>query len=206
MLLTAGFLSRFYVSSREETIVGKVARLLLDEEVREVRQLAVRTCESLGHREVLVPTSAVVEVKDLVYVTRLSLPARLFISRRRRRAHSPATERRRVSAPPLTAPTPCDARLLGANEVIGSYVRTADGWAGHVEDLLIDGGTWAVSHIIIDTVNWWPGKKVMAPREWLAEVDTVQRVLRVTRTRAEVRDCAVFDPNVSVSLRKPAVT
>lgn len=207
MMLTAGFLSRCYVSSREGTIVGKVARLLLDGEAGTVRQLAVRTGDWLGRREVFVPTSAVVGVEDLTYVIRLSLPEKQLLGRDKPRGHPAAAGRRvRRDAPAQTAARPGDGGLLGAGEVIGSYVKATDGWAGHVEDILVDIGSWSVSHIVIDTVEFWPCKKVMAPREWLAEIDGLRRVVRVNRTRAEVKACALLDTNASAGLREPAVT
>ena len=38
---------------------------------------------------------------------------------------------------PRWVKSPTAASLLGADEVIGSYVKATDGWAGHVEDILI---------------------------------------------------------------------
>ena len=39
--------------------------------------------------------------------------------------------------------------------------KCADGEIGHVEDFIIDDETWAIRYLIIDTRNWWPGKKVL---------------------------------------------
>ena len=41
---------------------------------------------------------------------------------------------------------------------------------GHVEDFIIDDGTWAIRYLVIDTRNWWPGKKVLVSPQWIDRV------------------------------------
>ena len=49
--------------------------------------------------------------------------------------------------------------LRSTREVIGYYIEATDGDIGHVEDFLIDDENWATRYMVVDTVNWWPGKK-----------------------------------------------
>ena len=52
-----------------------------------------------------------------------------------------------------------DSNLRSSHEVSGYHIQATDGAIGHVEDFIIDDETWAIRYLIIDTQNWWPGKK-----------------------------------------------
>ena len=52
----------------------------------------------------------------------------------------------------------------------GYNIQAADGEIGHVEDFIIDDETWAIRYLIIDTRNWWPGKKVLVSPQWIERV------------------------------------
>jgi hypothetical protein len=54
--------------------------------------------------------------------------------------------------------------------VSGYYIEAVDGGIGHVEDVIVDGEAWAIRYILVDTANWWPGKKAMISPEWIREV------------------------------------
>lgn len=63
-----------------------------------------------------------------------------------------------------------DPHLRSTNDVSGYHVQAADGEIGHVEDFIIDDETWAIRYLIIDTRNWWPGKKVLVSPQWIERV------------------------------------
>ncbi|WP_373551943.1 PRC-barrel domain-containing protein [Haliscomenobacter sp.] len=69
----------------------------------------------------------------------------------------------------LSAPT-WDPHLRSANEVSDYYVHANDGDIGHVVDIIIDDETWAIRYLIIETSNWWSGKKVMVSPRWIDRV------------------------------------
>jgi hypothetical protein len=54
--------------------------------------------------------------------------------------------------------------------VSGYYIQATDGEIGHVDDFIIDDETWAIRYLIIDTRNWWPGKKVLISPQWIERV------------------------------------
>jgi PRC-barrel domain. len=54
-----------------------------------------------------------------------------------------------------------DPHLRSTHDVSGHHIQALDGEIGHVEDFIIDDETWAIRYLIIDTRNWWPGKKVL---------------------------------------------
>lgn len=59
------------------------------------------------------------------------------------------------------------SRLRSTLEVMGYHIQAIDGEIGHVEDFIMDDETWAIRYLIIDTKNWWSGKKVLVSTKWI---------------------------------------
>jgi hypothetical protein len=59
--------------------------------------------------------------------------------------------------------------------------------AGHVEDVIIDDETWAIRYLIIDTRNWWPGKKLLVSPQWIERVSWSESKVFVTLPRETIR-------------------
>jgi len=67
-----------------------------------------------------------------------------------------------------------DPHLRSTSEVIGYSLHATDGEIGEVEDFIIDDTTWRIRFLVVDTGNWFPGKKVLISPKWetsLVEVD-----------------------------------
>ena len=65
---------------------------------------------------------------------------------------------------------PWDAHLRSTRAVTTYDIQASDGELGHVGDFVIDDHTWAIRYLIIDTRNWWPGKKVLVSPRWITRV------------------------------------
>ncbi len=63
-----------------------------------------------------------------------------------------------------------DPHLRSTHAVRGYHIQATDGEIGHVDDFIIDDETWAIRYLIIDTQNWWPGKKVLVSPRWIERV------------------------------------
>ena len=63
-----------------------------------------------------------------------------------------------------------DPHLRSTHDVSGHHIQAADGEIGHVDDFIIDDETWAIRYLIIDTRNWWPGKKVLVSPQWIERI------------------------------------
>lgn len=63
-----------------------------------------------------------------------------------------------------------DPNLRSTRDVSGYGIHATDGEIGHIEDFIIDDETWAIRYLIIDTKNWWPGKKVLLSPKWINRV------------------------------------
>jgi hypothetical protein len=91
-----------------------------------------------------------------------------------------------------------DPSLRSALAVTGHYIRATDGEIGHVEDFLVDDRAWAIRYVIVDTRNWWPGKKVLVSPEWISSVSWPEATVDVDLTREGVRNAPEYDPSRSL--------
>lgn len=92
------------------------------------------------------------------------------------------------------AELPGDPHLRSADEVRGYHIQARDGAIGHIEDFVVDGQSWEVRHVIVDTRNWWPGRKVMLSRDRLVDIDWVESRASVDLTRDAIKGSPEFDP------------
>lgn len=63
-----------------------------------------------------------------------------------------------------------DPNLRSTNAVTGLYIQALDGEIGHVADFIIDDETWVIRYLIIDTTNWFGGKKVLISPQWIDKI------------------------------------
>jgi hypothetical protein len=87
-----------------------------------------------------------------------------------------------------------DAHLRSTKEVTGYGIAATDGHIGHIEDFIVDDDTWKLRYFAVDTRDWWPGKKVLLPPDWIGEVNWADRNVTVDVTRDQVRNAPAWDP------------
>jgi hypothetical protein len=80
-----------------------------------------------------------------------------------------------------------DPHLRSTHDVSGHHIQAADGAIGHVEDFIIDDETWAIRYLIIDTRDWWPGKKVLVSPRWIERVSWSEAKVFVNLTRETIK-------------------
>ena len=81
-----------------------------------------------------------------------------------------------------------DPHLRSTNDVRGHNIQASDGEIGHVEDFIIDDETWAIRYLIIDTRNWWPGKKVIISTKWIEKVSWIESKVFIDVSRETIRE------------------
>ena len=86
-----------------------------------------------------------------------------------------------------------DPHLRSSTAVLGYHVAATDGDIGHVEDFLVDESTWAICYLVVDTSNWWFGKKVLVSSEWVTRVDWDDSLVHVDLTRARIKASPEYD-------------
>ena len=93
-----------------------------------------------------------------------------------------------------------DPHLRSTDQVTGYYVQATDGEIGHVHDYIVDDETWTIRYIVVNTRNWWPGKKVLVSPRWIKRVSWEESKLFVDLSRESIRNSPAYDPSKPVSL------
>ena len=91
-----------------------------------------------------------------------------------------------------------DPTLRSANEVAGYHIHASDGEIGHVGDFLIEDDDWSIHYLIVDTTNWWLGKKVLISPMSVQNIDWTNRQVNLGADRQKVKDSPAYDPSMTV--------
>jgi sporulation protein YlmC with PRC-barrel domain len=92
-----------------------------------------------------------------------------------------------------------DPSLRSVAEVSGYYIQATDGDIGHVEDFIVDTEAWAIRYLVIDTKNWWPGKKVLVSPLWVEQVNWEESKVHLDMNRDMIKNSPEFDPSAPVN-------
>ena len=76
-----------------------------------------------------------------------------------------------------------DTHLRSTKELRKYHLQGSDDAIGHVEDFIVDDVTWEVLYLVVNTSNWWLGKKVLIAPRWasLTTIGPNKRGHRLTR-------------------------
>lgn len=89
-----------------------------------------------------------------------------------------------------------DPFLRSVNDTIGHHIEASDGAIGHAEDFLLDDEHWLIRYLVVDTRNWWPGKKVIVAPAWILDVSWEKKRVVVNLTRDMIRQSPPFEPTM----------
>jgi hypothetical protein len=88
-----------------------------------------------------------------------------------------------------------DHHLRSVRAVTGHGIEAVDGMIGHVDDFLIDDRAWEIRYLVVDTRNWWPGKKVLIAPQWIARVGWDEAKVHVDLSRHAIKSSPAYDPS-----------
>jgi len=80
-----------------------------------------------------------------------------------------------------------DPHLRSTHAVTGHHIQAKDGEIGHVEDFIIDDETWAIRYMVVDTSNWWMGKKILLSPLWIERVGWEESKVFVNLSRETIK-------------------
>ena len=80
-----------------------------------------------------------------------------------------------------------DHHLRSCHEVTGYHIEAEDGEIGHVEDFIVDDETWEIRYLVVNTSNWWAGKKVLVSPLWIERVSWSERKVVIDLTRQTIK-------------------
>ena len=116
------------------------------------------------------------------------VPGAMVAAPARRREEDIADARRRDD----------DLHLRSIEAVTGYHIHATDGEIGHVEDFLIEDADWSIHYLVVDTTNWWAGKKVLISPRSAHDIDWSDRLVNLDVDRQRVKDSPAYDASTLV--------
>ena len=217
MLSKAGTLKRCSIQTIEDETIGKVEDFYFDDRHWTVRYLVVNTGTWLSGRQVLISPYALVAVNAdreniVVELTKKqiedspSLDCDKPVSRQFEEAYHGYHGWPTYWGGPLSwgsydyvvrgrekwkessqSKGGSDHHLRSTQHVSGYHIQATDGEIGHVEDFIIEDETWAIRYLIVGTLNWWPGKKVLLSPQWIKRVSWGERKVFAGLSRETIK-------------------
>ncbi len=86
-----------------------------------------------------------------------------------------------------------DHHLRSSQQVTDYQVHATDGDIGHVNDFIIEDTTWQLKYLVIDTHNYFGGKKVLIDVKNIKEVSWGKSQIILSISKEAVNDCVLFD-------------
>jgi len=91
-----------------------------------------------------------------------------------------------------------DPHLRSTESVTGYHIHASDGEIGHVKDFLLEDADWSIHFLVVDTKNWWPGKKVLISPRSAREIDWTDKLVNLNVDRQRVKDSPPYDASMKV--------
>jgi sporulation protein YlmC with PRC-barrel domain len=85
-----------------------------------------------------------------------------------------------------------DPHLRSTSDVARYNIEANDGAIGHVQDFVLDDETWAIRYLIVDTRNWWPGKRVLIAPQWIDRVSWNESKVFIHLSREAIKQSPEF--------------
>ena len=92
-----------------------------------------------------------------------------------------------------------DPHLRSVKQVTGYQVQGSDGEIGHIEDFIVDEETWTIRYLVIDTSNWWTGKKVLVAPHWATRIRWEESKVYINLTKDEIKNSPTWNPEALVN-------
>ncbi len=80
-----------------------------------------------------------------------------------------------------------DSHLRSGNDVTGHEATASDGPIGSVQSFVFDDESWAIRHLVVNTGNWLPGKRVLVSPAQIQRISWREREVVLDMTRDEVK-------------------
>jgi hypothetical protein len=91
-----------------------------------------------------------------------------------------------------------DPHLRSIAAVTGYHIHALDGEIGHVEDFFVEDADWSIHYLLVDTKNWWPGKKVLISPRSAQTIDWSKKLVNLNVDRQRVKASPAYDASMTV--------
>jgi hypothetical protein len=91
-----------------------------------------------------------------------------------------------------------DVHLRSVAAVTSYHIHASDGEIGHVETFLIEDADWSIRYLVVDTKNWWPGKKVLISPLSIRDISWLDRLVNLNTDRLKVKEGPAYDEAMKI--------
>jgi hypothetical protein len=91
-----------------------------------------------------------------------------------------------------------DPHLRSIEAIAGYHIHATDGEIGHVADFLVEDADWSIKYLVVDTQNWWPGKRVLISPRSVREIDWTDNLVNLEVDRQRVKGSPAYDASTIV--------
>jgi uncharacterized protein YrrD len=216
MLIKAKSIRNYKIMANDGEI-GKVDEFFFDDQYWTVRYLVVDTGKWLSHYQVLISPYAVLSVNEDAELININLSKQQVQESPGWDSDMPVSRQYETNyfkyygypvywaGSMMWGPYPFISRnrndwnatvenehhwnphLYSTKDVTGHSIQATDGEIGHVTDFIIDDSTWAIRYLVVDTMNWWPGKKVLVSIQWIDRVSWNELKVYVSLSREQIK-------------------
>jgi sporulation protein YlmC with PRC-barrel domain len=92
-----------------------------------------------------------------------------------------------------------DTHLRSTHEVTGYEIHATDGHIGEVADFVVDDTTWKIDFLVVETGNWFSGKKVLFSPNRVKEIDWKTDAVIINTTVIHVKNSPEYDPELELT-------
>lgn len=92
-----------------------------------------------------------------------------------------------------------DDSLRSTDKVTGYTIKATNGHIGDVEDFIMDDNTWKLDFIVVDTGNWFSGKKVLISPSWIKEIIWYTSTVIVNTSVDQVKNSPEYNVGQKIS-------
>ncbi len=92
-----------------------------------------------------------------------------------------------------------DPHLRSCSAVTGYNIKAIDGEIGDVEDFIVNDTTWLIDFLLVNTGNWFPGKKVLIAPKMIKEISWQKSLFIVNATEEQVKYSPEYKPGDEVT-------
>jgi uncharacterized protein YrrD len=80
-----------------------------------------------------------------------------------------------------------DAHLRSTAAVTGYHIQATDGALGTVSSFMVDGRTWAIRELVVETGHWYSGKEILLLPENIERISYEESTVFVNLTQKDIR-------------------
>jgi len=86
-----------------------------------------------------------------------------------------------------------DLHLRSTKKIMGYHIHASDGDFGHVSDFIFDDVKWQIMHLVVDSHNWFGGKKFLIETGTIKEIQWENSKVILDISINSLKDCPAFD-------------